>query len=437
MAKKTFALEMNGIEIKTLEDLREIFNLEQAVKYFKSGELLQWLEDRFYDDEAEAIEKISADDKNLSQKLCAALGVEYYDEEFTQRVREKKKFLMERTEDENIIDNAATTALNQDDLANLLYMDYQTIYLCGENFSVPIRVENKKYIGILSTPKIKIKASSQADLDAKNIIFENCKLPFEYSSAKKIFPAANDDVKNELPDMFEIIFGHRNKWGILESTGKISYSEPSPAQKKMFLKLVCSGEYNEEDLIYLCADKNFSAGWALTKDAFCVGGTLKFSCCDIKAEDSRYQPEIDSKIALARRRGRKKILYSDIREVVTDTPKVEDFYRKQQSDFFDLFPNAGFNFGGKNEQGIIFIDNTRRNNDGAFFRETFAGTMMIADNQGIYWNVLPERKSDNDFSMMIKLLRGNELPGRESGISGIWNNKIEAKVAKFLNFAKE
>ena len=175
MAKKTFTLEMNGIEIKTLEDLRKNFNLEKAVEYFKSGKLVDWLADRFYDDEAEKIENISDDDKNLSQKICAALDVECDEDlEFTQRVCEKKKILAEKTDDENIIDNATTTALNQDDLANLLHMDYPTIFLCGENFTVPIRVENKKYIGVLSTPKIKIKANSDEELAAKNISFENC-----------------------------------------------------------------------------------------------------------------------------------------------------------------------------------------------------------------------------------------------------------------------
>ena len=179
MAKKTFSIELNGIEVKTLEDLQKNFELEKIVAYFKSGELLDWLNDRFYDDEAEKIENISPDDKNLSQKICAALNVECDEDlEFTQRIREKKKILEEKTDDQNIIDNATTTALNQDDLANLLHMDYQTIFLCGENFTVPIRVSDKKYIGVLSTPKIKIKANSQEELDAKNISFENCILPF-------------------------------------------------------------------------------------------------------------------------------------------------------------------------------------------------------------------------------------------------------------------
>ena len=99
--------------------------------------------------------------------------------EFIQRVREKKSVLSDKTDDETIIDNAVSTALNQEDLATLIQMDYKTIYLCGEQFNVPIRVADRKYIGILGTPKIKIRAQSQDDLDAKNISFENVQLPWQ------------------------------------------------------------------------------------------------------------------------------------------------------------------------------------------------------------------------------------------------------------------
>lgn len=255
MAKKTFALEMNGIEIKTLEDLRENFNLEKAVDYFQSGELLDWLNDRFYDDEAEKIENISPDDKNLSQKICAALNVECDEDlEFTQRIREKKKILEEKTDDQNIIDNATTTALNQDDLANLLNMDYQTIFLCGENFTVPIRVSDKKYIGVLSTPKIKIKANSQEELDAKNISFENCILPF-----MKVIPI------EELKTIIQKIFG--NNW-------KNKVNNLDKNEKSLVFKMICHGKYIEEQVIYVRFTEDLSSGFAFTTDSFCVGGII-------------------------------------------------------------------------------------------------------------------------------------------------------------------
>lgn len=264
MAKKTFAIEMNGIEIKTLEDLRENFDLEKAVTYFKTGELLNWLEDRFYDDEAEKIENISADDKNLSQKICAALDVECDEDlEFTQRVREKKIFLEEKTDDQNIIDNATTTALNQDDLANLLHMDYKTIFLCGENFTVPIRVSDKKYIGVLSTPKIKIKANSQEELDAKNISFENCKLPWTKETPIESMKA-----------LAQKIFGTNGEWQIIDKKFKVvsSYDKLNGAEKTAAVNLCCHGKYSENQIVFMMIRDDLSDGFAFTIDSFCTGG---------------------------------------------------------------------------------------------------------------------------------------------------------------------
>ena len=179
--KGMFALRLkDNLEVRTLEELRDNFDLEKAVEYFHGGELLQWLEDRFYDDEADAIRELSGDDSNLAAKLCAALNVECdVNLEFVRRLREKKAYLVEHTDDQTIIDNAAATALDQGDLGELIQMGYTTIYLCGEQFNVPIRVAGVKYVGILGAPKIKIRAKSQDDLDAQNISFENVQLPWQ------------------------------------------------------------------------------------------------------------------------------------------------------------------------------------------------------------------------------------------------------------------
>ena len=275
--RKTFGLELNGVEVKTLEDLRENFNLEQVVEYFKSGELIEWLEDRFYDDEVEALENLSANDKNLSQKICAALNVECDEDlEFTQRIREKKKILAEKTDDENIIDNATITALNQDDLVNLLHMDYQTIYLCGESFNVPIRMTGRKYIGVLSTPKIKIKANSDEDLAAKNIVFENCKLAWRKETPIEAMKA-----------LAAKIFGTNGEWQIIDKKFKVvsSYDKLNKAEKTMAINLCCSGKYKESEIVFMMIRDDFSDGFAFTIDAFCTGGTsggniIKYSDID-------------------------------------------------------------------------------------------------------------------------------------------------------------
>ena len=178
--KIKFALEMkDGVKVRSnLDELRENFDIEKAVGHFLSGKLIEWLEDRYYEAEAKKLSALDKDSADFRSQLCTILGVEYdggdeLDVANLERLNEKKNFLRQKTDDKSIIDNAARTALNQEDLSYLLDMDEPKIYLCDESFNIPIRIENKKYIGILGTPKITINANSQAELDEKNISFEN------------------------------------------------------------------------------------------------------------------------------------------------------------------------------------------------------------------------------------------------------------------------
>lgn len=256
----------DGVEVSTLEELRENFDLERVVEYFKSGDLLTWLEDRFYDDEADAISETDASDRNLTAKICAALNVECDDNlEFMRRVREKKSILSEKTDDQSIIDNADKTALNQEDLAMLIQMDYKTIYLCGEQFNVPIRVGGVKYIGILGTPKIKIRAQSQDDLDAKQISFENVQLPWQ-----KAAPI------DELKALAEKIFQTGGKWLIVNYSNKkyksSSFDQLDKVEKSAVLRMICQGKYEEHQIAFLQVTEDLSSGFAMTIDSFCTGG---------------------------------------------------------------------------------------------------------------------------------------------------------------------
>lgn len=244
MAKKSVTLKLkDDVEVRTLEELRKNFDLEKIVDAFKSGELFDWLDYRFYDDEADAISKINVGDDFAAEKICAALNVECnIDLEFTRRIREKKSALAKLTADEKILDNAAATALNQEDLAVLIHMGYKTIYLCGENFNVPIRVSGMKYIGVLSTPKIKIRAKSQEDLDAKEISFENVQLPWQKAAPIE-----------ELKALAEKIFQTGGKFPVVEVvddyTGEkvaiSTFDQLDKTEKSMVLRMVCQGNYTE------------------------------------------------------------------------------------------------------------------------------------------------------------------------------------------------
>ena len=301
-----FPLKMSGAEVRTLEDLRKHFEINAVVEYYKNGKLLKWLEDRYYDDEVEKIEELNADDSNFKQQLCEAFGIAY-DENIAideVRLKEKKEFLQQFTSEESIINNAAQTAIHQEDLADLLDAGTPKIYLYGGSvFNVPIRMTNKHYIGILGTPTINIRAKSQADLDAKSISFENVNLPWttktistkkdkkEYqtikqASSKPLIP------KEQLQKIFEVSFNDdlertfgfigydqklaKNIWWIMKNSmfsillNKGDKFKIDDSSKSIIFASLLQGKYKEEDLIHVRITEDFTHGWALTKDSFCA-----------------------------------------------------------------------------------------------------------------------------------------------------------------------
>lgn len=156
MARKIrFPLKMkNGAEVRTLDELRDNFDLESVLGYFMDGKLLTWLADRYYDDKAEAVSTLTADMPDLNAKLCEILEVEYQPEddaadlEYIQRRNEKLKILSSVTDDKEILDNIDSVAITQDDLFDILVALPEKVYLYGEKFFIPLGIENICYIGI-------------------------------------------------------------------------------------------------------------------------------------------------------------------------------------------------------------------------------------------------------------------------------------------------
>lgn len=303
MARKVkFALEMaDGAKVRSnIEELREHFDMESIISHYLSGKLLEWLEDRYYDDEAIKIADLDKNAPNLNTQLCAIIGVDAsefdaLDTEAVERLNEKKAILQQKTSDETIIANAGITALTQEDLADLLDLESPVIYLCGEKFNIPIRVEHKKYVGILGTPKIEIRANSIEDLNKKDIIFENVvlpwnttpfntcainKAPIEIIDSPKNIPIEHlkeiyySIYKEEL-NSYKIPYNFNTIWNISnQQTKKEFTTKLNQTQKSIALNLICKNKYVEDDIIYICISNDFSAGFALTKDSFCYGGKL-------------------------------------------------------------------------------------------------------------------------------------------------------------------
>ena len=134
MAKKIrFPLKMKGTDVRTIEELREHFDLESVLGYFANGKLVIWLRNRYYDKEANAIEALSNDDEKLTKKLCDILKITYVEEtteidiDIAKRKQEEMVLLRQVINGEEIIiDNVQ---FNFTELIEILETDREKFYL--------------------------------------------------------------------------------------------------------------------------------------------------------------------------------------------------------------------------------------------------------------------------------------------------------------------
>lgn len=182
MAKKVkFPLEMrNGVQVRTLEELQEHFDIEKVLGYLLDGKLNIWLEDRYYMAEAETIRGIDAYAIDAKEKLCSTLGVKLkfdaeIDVEEIERRKERLAKLKQYTDDEIIWTKVNQVAFNQEDLADLLDEDCKEIFLCANKFQVPYAIGNVTYRGI-GNASVFINATEEIDLEKQKIQFKNIQI---------------------------------------------------------------------------------------------------------------------------------------------------------------------------------------------------------------------------------------------------------------------
>ncbi len=106
MAKKIkFPLEMaDGVEVRSIDELKEHFSLEKTFIYLTDGRLISWLKDRNLNDMADEIEKIDKSDETALRSLCEILGVKY-DVKEGERILSFNK-LKEYNKENNIMSDA-------------------------------------------------------------------------------------------------------------------------------------------------------------------------------------------------------------------------------------------------------------------------------------------------------------------------------------------
>ena len=192
MARKIkFALEMaDGTFVSNLEDLQKHiknnYDFKKLVEYFLDGRLEKWLLDRYYEEEAKALQSVDKDAPDFTCKLCKAIGTDYTPSEpvnvalIEHEIKIRKALEKVSSDDseliKEIIANVGCIASTQSELDFLIKNGKQTIYLWGNSFKLPL-VHNISYIGILGKPSVDIDFVDLDSLKSYGIKFENLNLP--------------------------------------------------------------------------------------------------------------------------------------------------------------------------------------------------------------------------------------------------------------------
>ena len=188
MAKKIrFPLEMdNGVEVRSMEELRNNFSLGRVLEYIQNGKLVTWLRDRYENNSADAIAELDKTDSELPKKVSAIFDVPY-DEKTEDDLKqaaertERIKHLREFTDEKQFVDEIDKVAFDQDELYDLLDEEVNEIYLCGDRFAIPLSVQDVSYKGI-NNPVVVIDSKTEVDWVAKGITLEAVRYDEKYQA---------------------------------------------------------------------------------------------------------------------------------------------------------------------------------------------------------------------------------------------------------------
>lgn len=205
MAKQIkFPLGMkNGAEVRSIEELRENFDMESLMKHFLSGKLKRWLESYYYDDILEKIQDLTGEEENFTEILAEALGITISGDSFNSkdiirqiRLKEELKRFVSETE----LEEMEYIAESQQDLEQFIDAGHKKIFLYGEKFMLPSRMKDTECIGI-RTPVISVEAESKEEFKGQNIKLRD--VEFADSETRKI--AMDEPMRDEYLEMMDVL----------------------------------------------------------------------------------------------------------------------------------------------------------------------------------------------------------------------------------------
>ncbi len=87
----------NGVEVRSMEELRDNFSILKVLSYLQDGKLIIWLRDRYENDIADLIEELDLQDEGIAKKVSEIFEVPYDETELervVEEIKKKKKFLI-------------------------------------------------------------------------------------------------------------------------------------------------------------------------------------------------------------------------------------------------------------------------------------------------------------------------------------------------------
>lgn len=188
MKKVKLPLEMaSGKQVRSLQELKDNWDLEKVLAYYLNGRLLSWLKDRYCYDEAEKIEALEMkDEEDIGKALCDIFKIEFVVTEISkidisvlENRNKRLEILRSYTADDIVLKNVDKVAFNQEELDILFNGNEICIYLFNNIYKIPLTLTNKNYIGI-GDVEVFIDSQEMVDFKKLNITFENIRFDENY-----------------------------------------------------------------------------------------------------------------------------------------------------------------------------------------------------------------------------------------------------------------
>lgn len=177
-------LKMNDVELNDIDELRKNFDLENACEYCKDGSLLNWLQECWYEEEAEKVEGLDKNDADLGKKLCEIFNLKYSDfadDVDPELLKANRERLKKYTSNSDLLGMAVVAAFNQGDLGRLLSAGKSDILLVNGKYRIPLKVTNKRYFGV-GEVVAEIRSKEIVDFNKLGIVFNNIRFDEAYQS---------------------------------------------------------------------------------------------------------------------------------------------------------------------------------------------------------------------------------------------------------------